>query len=205
MNPYKTIYLAYRSSQRRDLLTQMGVNFEMLVLREGYQGDGGFSEKPLLGEDTVDYVKRIAKIKAETGWELSMRRQLLSYPVLAADTTVALGKKIIGKPDDREHAIDILRNLCGKKHWVHTSVAVKTKDSINETISSTEITFADLSDENIRRYVSTGESFGRAGAYAIQGKAMIFTVCITGSYSGVVGLPVYETSQLLKSLEIKMA
>ena len=203
MSAFKTIYLASRSSQRRDLLTQMGINFEMLVLKEGFQGDGGFDETPLEGEPPLDYVKRVARLKAETGWELTERRQLLSYPVLAADTSVALGDYIIGKPKDREDAIEILRRLSGKKHMVHTAVAIKNKEVIKESVASTEVIFSDLTDEAIRRYVATGESFGRAGAYAIQGKASIFTVKISGSYSGVVGLPVYETYQLLLSLGVK--
>ena len=203
MSTFKTIYLASRSRQRRDLLTQMGINFEMLVLKEGFQGDGGFDETPLKAENPLDYVRRVARLKAETGWDLTVRRQLLSYPVLAADTSVALGDYIIGKPKDREDAVEMLRRLSGKKHIVHTAVAIKNKEVIKENVSSTEVTFSNLSDEVIRKYVATGESFDRAGAYAIQGKASIFTIKISGSYSGVVGLPVYETHQLLLSLGVK--
>ena len=199
MNTFKSIYLASRSTQRRDLLSQMGVNFETLVLREGYQGDGGFDETPEVSERPLAYVKRVAKIKAIAGWELSQRRQLLSYPVLAADTTVGLGDYILGKPKDQEDAVETIRKLAGKPHFVHTAVALKTGDGIFETFSSTEVTFAHLEDEEIRRYVALGESYGRAGAYAIQGKANIFTVKVSGSYSGVVGLPVFETFELLKS------
>lgn len=203
MSAFKTIYLASRSRQRRDLLTQMGVNFEMLVLKEGFQGDGGFDETPLKGELPLEYVKRVARLKAKTGWDLTKRRQLLSYPVLAADTSIALGDYIIGKPKDREDAVEILRRLSGKKHMVHTAVAIKNNEVMKESVASTEVIFSDLTDEVIRKYVATGESFGRAGAYAIQGKASIFTVKISGSYSGVVGLPVYETYQLLLSLGVK--
>ncbi len=199
MNNFKSIYLASRSTQRRDLLSQMGVNFETLVLREGFQGDGGFDETPQIGERPLEYVKRVAKVKAMAGWELSQRRQLLTYPVLAADTSVGLGDYIIGKPKDQEDAVEIIRKLSGKSHSVHTAVALKKHDETYEAYSTTEVTFCHLEDEEIRRYVALGESYGRAGAYAIQGKANIFTVSISGSYSGVVGLPVYETFKLLKS------
>ena len=203
MSAIKSIYLASRSSQRRDLLTQMGINFEMLVLREGFDGEGGFDETPNERENPLEYARRVARIKVDAGWQLAERRQLLSYPVLAADTTVAIGDYILGKPANRENAIESLRRLSGRTHFVHTAVAVKTKGKLNETSSTTEVTFADLSDDDIRKYVAMGESYGRAGAYAIQGKASTFTISISGSYSGVVGLPVYETLQLLNSVGVK--
>ena len=193
----KHIYLASRSARRRDLLKQMGVNFEMLLLREGPGRGADFDEAQLPGETPRDYVVRVARLKADAGWVRLEQRRLMRHPVLAADTTVALGSAILSKPVDREDAVAMLKQLSGTTHQVYTAVAVKFYDSVKETLSVTEVRIRELSDDEIRRYVSSGDPLDKAGAYGIQGKASMFIESINGSYSGVVGLPVFETAQLL--------
>lgn len=193
------IYLASRSARRRDLLKQMGVSFEMLLLREGPGRDADFDETPAAGETPRDYTARVARMKADAGWMRLEQRRLMRHPVLAADTTVALGAEILGKPTDREDAVAMLKRLSGNTHCVYSAVAVKYNDRLEEVMSATEVRFRELADDEIRRYVATGEPFDKSGAYAIQGKGSLFIEHIAGSYSGVVGLPVYETSQVLAS------
>ena len=193
----KHIYLASRSARRRDLLKQMGVNFEMLLLREGAGRDADFNESELPGETPREYVVRVARLKAEAGWLRLEQRRLMRHPVLAADTTVALGDTILAKPADREDAVAMLKQLSGTVHQVYTAVAIKFYDSLKEALSVTEVRFRELSDDEIRRFVATGEPLDKAGAYGIQGKASMFIETINGSYTGVVGLPVFETARLL--------
>ncbi len=193
----KHIYLASRSARRRDLLKQMGVNFEMLLLREGPGRGADFDEAQLPGETPRDYVVRVARLKADAGWVRLEQRRLMRHPVLAADTTVALGNSILSKPVDREDAVAMLKQLSGSTHQVYTAVAVKFYDSVKETLSVTEVRIRELTDDEIRRYVSSGDPLDKAGAYGIQGKASMFIESINGSYSGVVGLPMFETAQLL--------
>ena len=191
------IYLASRSSRRRELLKQIGVSFEVLLLREGPQRAADFDETPLPDEVPSDYVVRIAQAKAEAGWARLGQRRLMRFPVLSADTTVALERHILGKPADREQAMAFLRQLSGKTHQVHSAVAVKFDNQIEVSWSTTEVQFRDLEEQEIRQYVTSGEPQDKAGGYAIQGRAAVFVRAITGSYSGVMGLPLYETSRLL--------
>ena len=193
----KHIYLASRSARRRDLLKQMGVNFEMLLLREGAGRDADFNESELPGETPREYVVRVARLKAEAGWLRLEQRRLMRHPVLAADTTVALGDSILAKPNDREEAVAMLKQLSGIVHHVYTAVAIKFHDSLREALSVTDVRFRELSDDEIRRFVATGEPLDKAGAYGIQGKASMFIESINGSYTGVVGLPIFETARLL--------
>lgn len=193
------IYLASRSARRRDLLKQMGVNFEMLLLREGAGREADFDETPLSGETPRDYAVRLAKLKAEAGWTRLEQRRLMRHPVLAADTTVALGNEILGKPKDREDAVAMLKRLSGSTHFVYSAVCVKFNDRMEDAMSETTVRFKQLSDDEIRRYVATGEPFDKAGAYGIQGKAGMFIEHISGSYTGVMGLPVFETARLLSA------
>jgi septum formation protein len=197
------IYLASRSARRRDILKQMGVSFEMLLLREGAGRDSDFDESPMPNEEPGRYASRIAKLKAEAGWTRLEQRRLLRYPVLAADTTVALGNGILGKPAGREEAVAMLRQLSGSTHFVHSAVAVKYNERFEEALSTTEVRIRELEDDEIRRYVATGEPFDKAGAYGIQGKASIFIEHISGSYSGVVGLPIFDTARLLASFGLR--
>ena len=191
------IYLASRSARRRELLKQMGVNFEMLLLREGVGREADFDETPRPGDEPRQYALRVARQKAEAGWMRLEQRRLMRHPVLAADTTVALGTDILGKPKDREDAVAMLKRLSNTSHFVYSAVAVQFNDRLEDAVSITEVRFKQLSDDEIRRYVATGEPFDKAGGYGIQGKAAMFVEHIVGSYTGVVGLPVFETARLL--------
>jgi len=197
------IYLASRSARRRDILKQMGVSFEMLLLREGPGREADFDETPHTGENPGEYARRIARLKAEAGWARLEQRRLLRYPVLAADTTVAVGDSILGKPSDREDAVAMLKQISGTTHYVHTAVAVKYNDRFEEALSTTEVRVREVEDDEIRRYVASGEPFDKAGAYGIQGRASIFIEHISGSYSGVVGLPIFDTARLLASFGLR--
>ena len=124
------------------------------------------------------------------------------YPVLGADTTVALDGRILGKPSGEDEAIEMLRVLSGRTHEVMTAVTICRQDMISTRLSLSEVAFASLSDTQIRAYVATGESMDKAGAYAIQGRAAAFVRRLSGSYTGIMGLPLYETAELLKSAEL---
>jgi len=193
----RRVYLASRSARRRELLKQIGVSFEVLLLREGSGRAADFDETPIPGETPVDYVQRVAKAKAEVGWMRLAQRRLMRFPVLSADTTVALEGAILGKPVDREQAVSFLKALSGKTHQVHTAVAVQMDTQLEVALSTTDVQFRDLTESEIRLYVSGAEPMDKAGAYGIQGRAAVFIRSLSGSYSGVVGLPLFETSQLL--------
>ena len=192
----RRVYLASRSARRRELLKQIGVSFEVLLLREGSGRAADFDETPIPGETPVDYVQRVAKAKAEVGWT-RLAQRLMRFPVLSADTTVALEGAILGKPVDREQAVSFLKALSGKTHQVHTAVAVQMDSQLEVALSTTDVQFRDLTESEIRLYVSGAEPMDKAGAYGIQGRAAVFIRSLSGSYSGVVGLPLFETSQLL--------
>ena len=191
------IYLASRSSRRRELLKQIGVSFEVLLLREGTQRAADYDETPVPGESPTEYVARVARIKAQAGWSRLEQRHLMRFPVLAADTTVTMESKIFGKPTNREEAAAFLRALSGKSHEVHTAVAVMFEAQTEMALSTTQVHMRELGDQEIRQYVSSGEALDKAGAYAIQGRGAVFIRSIDGSYSSVMGLPLYETYQLL--------
>ena len=193
------IYLASRSPRRRELLKQVGVAFEVLVLRDhpGRSVDVDESQRP--GEVPDDYVRRVCRMKAEAGWERVLQRRLRQFPVLAADTVVCVEDVILGKPPDPSHAAKMLRLLSGREHRVLTAVALKLADRTELTVSESRVRFAELSEADIEAYVASGEASDKAGAYAIQGRAGAFIIELHGSYSGVMGLPLYETTQLLKT------
>jgi len=198
--PERGIYLASRSPRRRELLAQIGVRYHLLLFRERVGEQPEVNEDSLHGEAPSAYVERMARSKAESGWRRMLQRNLPPAPVLAADTTVALNGKIYGKPVNREHAADMLAALAGKRHEVLTGVAVKNYEEIEFTLSVSEVQLAPLSAEEIAQYVATGECDDKAGAYAIQGRAARFVIELRGSYSGVMGLPLYETAQLLDKM-----
>ncbi|HEV7477506.1 MAG TPA: Maf family protein, partial [Burkholderiales bacterium] len=158
------------------------------------------NEDPLAGEAPAAYVERVARAKAESGWRRMMQRNLPQAPVLAADTTVALGSRILGKPASREEAAEMLAALSGTRHEVLTAVALQQGEWLESALSVSEVEFKKLTDEEIRQYVATGECDDKAGAYAIQGRAARFIIELRGSYTGVMGLPLYETSQLIDKL-----
>jgi len=193
------IYLASRSPRRRELLTQMGVRFEPLLFREGSRTDADTDESVRPGEQADDYVRRVTKMKVESAWQrVVMRRGLQRKPVLAADTTVALAGEILGKPAGREEAERMLRKLSGTQHRVLTAVAVQFEGRLEMALSESFVTFATLDDVRIAAYVQTGEPFDKAGGYGIQGRAGAFVERLEGSYTGVMGLPLYETANLLR-------
>jgi septum formation protein len=156
-------------------------------------------EIPLAGETAPDFAQRMAIEKAACGWRAVDARHVLRFPVLGADTVVELDGAILGKPADRSEAESMLTRLSGRLHLVHTAVAVKQEDRMEQCLSSTLIRFAELSPLTITRYLETGEYIGKAGAYGIQGRAGAFVEHIDGSYSGVMGLPLYGTAVLLRA------
>lgn len=199
---HNRIYLASQSPRRRELLKQIGVHFDPLLLRNDPRREVRVDETPLPDEPPVDYVQRICHAKAEAGWEALLLRRLRAFPVLAADTTVTLNGKIIGKPESNEHAFQILSELSGTRHQVLTAVAIAFQGRVEMKLSTTHITFAELDEGRIRRYLLTGEAHDKAGAYGIQGAAGAFVKHIDGSYTGVMGLPLCETVELLQAFGV---
>jgi septum formation protein len=194
------IYLASRSPRRRELLSQIGVRYHLLLFRNRPESPPDVDETFLPNEQPDSYVERVARAKAEAGWRLLRLRNLPFAPVLAADTTVALDGRILGKPADRKQAAEMLAALSGSRHEVLTAVALTRDDQCDSALSRSEVQFKKLSADEIAQYVATGECDDKAGAYAIQGRAARFVMELRGSYSGVMGLPLYETSQLLEKL-----
>lgn len=191
------IYLASKSPRRRELLRQLGVGFEELHLREAAGRIRDVLEEALDGEPAAHYVERIARTKSSVGWKRMEQRNLAVAPVLGADTEVVLDGEIFGKPRDATHAAQMLARLSGRPHDVLTGVALKSGDDVTFALSTSRVTFRRLSLDEIARYVATGEALDKAGAYAIQGRAGAFVSRLEGSYSGVVGLPLFETAELL--------
>jgi septum formation protein len=196
------IYLASQSPRRRELLKQIGVNFEILILRADVGRGMDVCETPHANEVPEDYVQRICAEKAATGYAMLRYRSLPAAPVLAADTAVILDGKILGKPDSPAHAAEILSALSGREHQVLTAVAVAMNDHVEMALSASTVRFIELDEERIRRYLFTSEGKDKAGGYAIQGLAGAFVASLSGSYSGVVGLPLCETVALLKKFNI---
>jgi len=192
------IYLASNSPRRRDLLHQIHVRFDTLVFRGPGRHDGDISENVLSGEDAFSYVRRVARAKAEGGFRRIGWRGIVVQPVLAADTTLELDGEIIGKPESQAHAAAILRELSGRTHQVLTAVALADDSRTLERLSVSQVRFRRLEEDEIRRYIATGEPMDKAGAYGIQGRAAVFVEEIRGSYTGIVGLPLFETASLLK-------
>jgi len=196
------IYLASRSPRRRELLKQIGVSFESLLVREDLRRGVDVDETPLAEESAGIYALRIARSKAAIALQQIAQRGLPQKPVLAADTTIVFDDRIIGKPEDDQHAMRLLRALSGREHQVLTAVALALKDQVETQISVSSVWFREISDAEIRRYVASGEAHDKAGAYAIQGRAAAFTMRIEGSYSGIMGLPLAETAELLQRFNI---
>lgn len=204
MTSDKKIYLASRSPRRRELLAQIGVGFELLLLRDDPARGKDVDESPLPGENPHDYVLRVSHAKADVGWQRVQQRRLPHFPVLAADTAVVLNDRIMGKPANRDEAMEMLLALSGKRHEVLTAVAVANAGRIEQKLSASIVQFGKLTDHAVRRYAMTGEPLDKAGAYAIQGHAAAFIEKIEGSYSGVMGLPLYETAELLAGFGIEV-
>lgn len=186
------IYLASRSPRRQELLTQMQVPFSVVV--------PDVDESPIVNEAPHDYVLRIAEAKARAG--LSLIKDKPARPVLASDTAVVIEHIILGKPKDAADAKAMLRRLSGKTHQVMTAVCLATADKVQSTLSVSDVTFVVMTDEQIDWYIQTGEGVDKAGGYAVQGLAALFIEQIQGSYSGIMGLPIRETGQLLQQMDI---
>ena len=200
------IYLASQSPRRQELLKQIGVRYEMLLPLPGEDAES--IETPLPHENARDYVKRVTLAKASLALARWRKSGLPWAPILCADTTVSLPNskdgEILGKPIDADDAHRILKMLSGKTHEVLTAVALISHpgDLPNCIVQISDVEFANLSTEQIDGYIATQEPFGKAGAYGIQGSAGAFISKITGSYSGIMGLPLYETAQLLDHARI---
>jgi len=195
------IYLASQSPRRRQLLEQIGVRHELLL--PDAEEDAEALEVVHPGEAPAAYVKRVTALKLEAAVSRLKRRGLPVAPVLCSDTTVALGRTIYGKPGDGADARRMLEELAGRTHRVLTAVAVQHGKKRLDALSDSRVSFCPLTPARIRAYVATGEPMGKAGAYAVQGRAATFIERIGGSYSGIMGLPVFETAALLRQLGFK--
>ncbi|HEY4541971.1 MAG TPA: Maf family protein [Noviherbaspirillum sp.] len=198
------IYLASKSPRRRELLRQIGVDFELLLLREQGPRGADVTEEVMADEKPEDYVTRVTREKAEAAAKAVTLRRLPLRPVLTADTTVEVDGKILGKPADDKEAMEMLRLLSGRTHRVLTSVAVHREDEHFQTLQISEVVFAPLTEAMMRAYCMTQEPYDKAGGYGIQGLASVFVERITGSHSGIVGLPLHETAQLLHQAGIRI-
>ena len=195
-----SVYLASKSPRRQELLRQLGVEFTELRLREAAGREPDVVEAPREGEAPMEYVKRAARLKASVAWHRMTRRGLASKPVLAADTEVLLEDRVLGKPKDAGDAVAMLTALSGRTHEVVSAVAVRWEAQLVQAVSSSRVTFRPLARDEIERYVATSEPFDKAGAYAIQGRAAAFIRHLEGSYSGVMGLPLFETAEILAKI-----
>ncbi|MGA0032768.1 MAG: Maf family protein [Burkholderiales bacterium] len=193
------VYLASRSPRRRELLRQIGVAFEVVLLREAGPRRIDVAETPRAGEGAGEYVLRVSREKALAAAGVVRARRLAAHTVLAADTAVICDDAILGKPSGAADAARMLAMLAGRSHRVLTAVAVARGDAIDTRLSASTVWFRALATDEIRRYVATGESTDKAGAYAVQGRAASFITRIDGSYSGIMGLPLAETAELLRS------
>ncbi|MGH8822656.1 MAG: Maf family protein [Rhodoferax sp.] len=192
------VYLASQSPRRRQLLQQMRVRFELLVPDAGEDAEA--IEVAFPNEAPVAYVKRVTGLKLDAAVLRRQRRGLPPAPILCCDTTVAMGRLIYGKPLDEADARRMLRELSGTTHRVLTAIEVQHVHRRSAALSTSRVTFASLTPAQIRRYVASGEPLGKAGAYAVQGLAATFITHLSGSYSGIMGLPLFETAQLLKAV-----
>ena len=183
------IYLASGSPRRRELLRQIGVSYRLI--------DTAVDETALEDEAPLAYVSRLAAAKANAGWQCS--REPDDAPVLAADTAVVLDGSILGKPRDQADALDMLRRLSGRSHEVLTAVALRSAAGLDGRVSRSVVTFRSIDAAEAGAYWDTGEPSDKAGAYAIQGRAAVFIADLRGSYSGVMGLPLFETAELLRA------
>ena len=196
------IYLASQSPRRAQLLEQLGLSFKR-VLPDPSE-DAEALEVVHGAEAPATYVKRVTRLKLQAAVARMKRQGLPVAPVLCSDTTVALGRSILGKPENDADAMRMLSMLSGATHRVLTAVAVQHGKKILETVSISNVTFAHMTRLQIKAYVASGEPMGKAGAYAVQGRAAVHITRIHGSYSGIMGLPLHETSLLLRAVGVKI-
>lgn len=190
------IYLASKSPRRQQLLEQMGVRIEWLLPGDDEDAESLEAVRP--GEAPAQYVQRVTDAKLDAALVRLARRGLPVAPVLCADTTVAMGRTIYGKPEDAADARRMLTQLAGQTHRVLTAVALQSGANRLRAMSESRVRFCALTAKDIQAYVDTGEPLGKAGAYAVQGRAAMFIEHISGSYSGIMGLPVFDTAALLR-------
>ena len=196
------VYLASQSPRRRQLLEQLGVPYELLL--PDASEDAEALEIALKNEAPSAYVVRVTGLKLGAAVARIQRRKLKPAPILCSDTTVALGRTIYGKPDDAADAKRMLTELAGRTHRVLTAVAIQSGRNRFEALSTSKVTFETMTSKQINAYVATGEPLGKAGAYAVQGRAAVHITRIDGSYSGIMGLPIRETALLLKAAGLKI-
>ena len=196
------VYLASQSPRRRQLLEQLGVRYELLL--PDATEDAEALEVVLKNEAPSTYVKRVTNLKLDAAVARMKRQQLQPAPILCADTTVALGRKIYGKPNDAQDAKRMLAELSGQSHRVLTAVAMQSGRKRFDALSISKVTFDEMTQKQINAYVATGEPLGKAGAYAVQGRAALHIARIDGSYSGIMGLPIRETALLLQAAGFKL-
>lgn len=196
-----SIYLASQSPRRRQLLEQLGVRYELLL--PDADEDAEALEAVVENETPASYVKRVTALKLDAAVARLKRRKLPTAPVLCSDTTVAMGRSMFGKPENAKDAVRMLTELSGKTHRVLTAVAVQSGRKRFDALSTSRVRFDVMTAAQIKAYVETGEPMGKAGAYAIQGSVAQYIGHISGSYSGIMGLPLRETSMLLGGLGIK--
>jgi septum formation protein len=196
------IYLASKSPRRRELLRQIGVDFELILLRDAAPRGPDVTEAILPGESPDAYVARVTLEKAAFATHIIQARRLPPHPVLAADTTVVIDGLIMGKPADNAEAVAMLQSLSGRSHHVLTSIVVQHQHTIRQITHASEVFFTALTQEAIEAYCATTEPYDKAGGYGVQGAASIFIERIVGSQSGIMGLPLFETAQLLRQAGI---
>ena len=192
------VYLASQSPRRRQLLEQIGVQYELLLATP--EEDAESLEVVLPNEAPLTYVKRVTQLKLEAAVQRMKQRGLANAPVLCADTTVALGRSILGKPENAADALRILKMLSGQTHRVLTAVALASGRKRVSAVSISQVTFAPMTLAEMKNYIATGEPMGKACAYGVQGAAAAYISQIKGSYTGIMGLPVFETAELLKRI-----
>lgn len=198
----KFVYLASQSPRRRQLLEQLGVRYELLL--PDADEDAEALEVMLENEAPASYVKRVTALKLDAAVARLKRRKLATASVLCSDTTVAMNRTIYGKPENTKDAVRMLTELSGKTHRVLTAIAVQSGRKRFEALSTSRVRFEAMTAAQIRSYVATGEPMGKAGAYAIQGRVAQYIGHISGSYSGIMGLPLRETALMLRSAGIKI-
>lgn len=195
------IYLASQSPRRSQLLDQIGVAHQLLLAGPGEDAES--LEAVHGAEAPARYVARVTALKLDAAMQRLQRQGLPPAPVLCADTTVCLGREILGKPVDETDAVRMLKRLAGQSHRVLTAVAVQKGRQRQATVSESWVRFAPMSGAQIRAFVATGEPMGKAGAYGVQGRAAVNIAQIRGSYSGIMGLPLFETAALLRKLGVR--
>jgi septum formation protein len=198
MSAFSFIYLASQSPRRQALLDQIGVAHQVLLPADAEAAEA--LEAVLPNESALRYVKRVTRLKVLATMAQIQQQSLISAPVLCADTTVVVDRHILGKPANASEAAQMLSLLSGKTHQVLTAVAIGHNQDIHLALSRSRVKFAPMTAADIQDYVASQEPMGKAGAYAIQGRASVFISHVSGSYSGIMGLPLYETAQLLKQI-----